>query len=221
MILAHFLRSQVTEITRNDYSDRITTDSDNFTGDDSTTAFVLTNTPDSITSVTVDGVNKYPYTDFNIDLDNKTINFLAAPGDTLAIVVNYRKGTTWIWPDMPRDDLSFSSYPRIGVQTLSEVRTQQGLGEDDSYDTVTFQIDCVTQKDLLCTINSETKSGQDVANYLSRQVVDAIKRNWRSNLSGKLFAPEIIRRDNVPFNLVENNFRKIIEVRFSGFDLGE
>lgn len=59
---------------------------DNFTGDGSTTAFTLSESPISVTSVTVAGTATTAYT-----ISDKTLTFTTAPASSAAIVVDYTK----------------------------------------------------------------------------------------------------------------------------------
>ena len=47
-------------------------------------------------------------------------------------------------------DLSTQQYPRIGVTLLTESGDIIGLGDDDTYDEITFQIDVVSKKGVYC-----------------------------------------------------------------------
>jgi len=214
-IIAHFLRANLSEITRQDCADRLSTATDSFTGDASEVEFVLDTTPDSITSITVDGITQIPYLHYNIDLDNKSIKFRDAPGNTLAIVVNSKIGSSWIYPDSPRLDLTKNSYPRIGSWVISDSSDFEELGDTaDTYDTVVMQFDILAYKDQLCTVSSETIADIDVAKYLSRQVKNAFKDNLNSELIYMVSDFQIINSIPVPFTDALNIHRRIMEIRF-------
>ncbi len=88
----------------NDYNS-LTSVTDNFTGDGSTTSFTLSTYPLSmIKTVTVDGVSKEWLTDWYIDWSDVTapkIVFEEAPPDQAAISVTYDSGTSWVrWSDV-------------------------------------------------------------------------------------------------------------------------
>lgn len=220
-ILMHFLRSKLDDVVTSDHSSRTSNDSDTFAGDGAETDFTLTNNPVCITSVTVDGTEVYPFTHFNIDLDNKQVKFLTAPADSAVIVVNYKKGTNWIYADKSRDTLSRSSYPRIEIMMLPVTGERTSVAGDETLDNVNFTITVVTQKELEHTIDGESKYGQDAVNYIGRKVKYALTKEWRLYLSGKLFNPEILGSGPVPFNPLLSNFQKVIDVKYSGFNLGE
>lgn len=221
-ILYHFLRSRLSEITRTGVANRLSIANETFNGTGSQTAFVLTNIPDSIGAVTVDAVTMYPYKDFNINLDAKTITFLTAPASgTDNVDITYKTGTSWIYPDTPRDNLTKNSYPRIAVIPITESSQQQSIAEDDTYDTISFQIDVLSYKDQECTIGGASKYDNDVSRYLARQVKKTIKSDWRLYMNTELFQPVFLSNNPIPFEPSKNVFRNMLEVNFNSFNTGE
>ncbi|KKK71871.1 hypothetical protein LCGC14_2909570, partial [marine sediment metagenome] len=222
-ILAEFFRAEVSEVTRENLVNRQTTDSQSFNGDGSTKVFTLTNNPVAINSVTVGGTVQNKYIAYAIDLDNKLITFETAPGaGSSNVVVSYEKGSNWIFPDKPRGDLDESKYPRISVIPLTQSELPLGIGVGGPYwmDGV-YQIDTVAYKGQKCIINTETKEGQDVANYLGRQAISALTRGTLNKLGLKLYTPRIITNIPLPFNEEHNIFRRMIEVELNAQDIGK
>lgn len=75
-------------------------------------------------------------------------NFLRA---TVTDVNGSRSGG-WIYPDFPLiASLGDASYPRIGVTIISESGEYLGFNDTACWETVNFQIDVVTKKDLIFT----------------------------------------------------------------------
>lgn len=75
-------------------------------------------------------------------------NFLR---NTLTDINSSRSGQ-WIYPDFPRvTSLGDASYPRVGITMLTESSNAMGMFDDTQWETVNFQIDVVTKKDLLFT----------------------------------------------------------------------
>ena len=225
LVLAHFLRNRVTELTRTGFSNRQTADSQSFNGTGSQDTFTLTNAPMCINSVTVDSVLQSPYLHYNIDLRSKQVVFTSGnlPGaGTNNVVLSYDKGSNWVYDDKPRDSLSRTSYPRIAVQQISESSTPRGASEDDTYDGVTFQIDVLAYKDLMCTdASSNIYEGAEVSYYLARDVKKMIKENWRTDLRYFMFDPRFLNFFSVPYDEDKGIYRHIIEVSFDAFDIGE
>jgi hypothetical protein len=216
-ILAHFIQSQVTDLK----GSRLSSSTETFDGTGAQTEFVVTNVIAAVTVVSVGGSTLYPYQDFQIDRDNKTITFNTAPASgTDNVSITYLYGTQWVFPDKPLDTLRAVSYPRIGVTKLTESSEPQGAYNDETYDTLTFQIDVVTYKDAELTIDTETKTNADVTMYLARQVINKIKTTWRNQLNTKLFNPILISNDPQPYNSGQNTHRRIVEYRFNAFNIG-
>ena len=222
-ILAEFFRAEVPEVTRVGLSNRQITDSQSFSGDGSTKAFTLTDTPVAINSVTVGGTIQNKHITYVIDLDNKLITFSSAPGaGTNNVVVSYEKGSTWVFPDKPRDDLSITKYPRMGVIAITQSENPMGVGTGPPLwmDGV-YQIDVVAAKGQKCLINSEVKEGQDVANHIARIAISRLADGTLSKIGLKLYTPRILSNIPVPFNEEQNVFRRLIEVQFNAQNIGK
>ena len=223
-ILVHFLRANLTDLVRYNpaFASRLTSATQQFNGTGSANEFTLTNIPDSITSVTADGVLQVPHLNYQIDLDNKKIKFNVGYipiAGTNNITVVYKHGQSWIHPDKPREELKRSSYPRIGVIPINENSEDMGMGETDTYDTFTFQIDVVAYKDQLCTIGAEYKDGPDVVQYLARQVIKYLQEN-RVDLRNKLYNPVILNNFPTPFEDDKHIVRRIIELKLEANNAG-
>lgn len=222
-ILTHFLRVSVDEITRVGVSNRHTNTTQSFNGNGATDIFTITtNYPTCINSVTVGGTLQTPYLHYDIDLDNKKIRF--KPGyiptvGTNNIVIDYDYGTNWIYPDKPRIELAKTSYPRIAVISLGENSSDAGMGETNTDEILTFQIDILAYKDQKCTIDNETKEGPDVCQYLARQVIKKIHES-RALMQYKLYNPQILNNFPIPFQEDKNIFRQVIELKLEANNAG-
>jgi len=216
-VIYNFLRARVDEVTRTGLSNRMTADTQNFSGNASDTEFTLTEQPECIVSVVVDGVTQIPYTAYNIDLDNKKIKFATAPASgTDNIVVSFKKGSNWIYPDLPRVDLSKNNFPRIGSWQISKTSGFEEVGDQsNTYDTVVFQIDVLSYKDLLCEVSGESFSGPDVTRYLARQVENAFKDYAKTDLIGVLYDFQILDNSPAPYQSPLNIFQRIMQIRFN------
>ena len=222
-IVVQFLRSNITELSRDGLSNRHSEESQSFDGDGTTDVFTLTNQPLCIKSVTVNSVLQTLYLHYDIDVDNKLIRFNAGyipTSGTGNIMVVFDTGDNWIYPDKPRSDLKKSSYPRIGVTHLTENGSDTGMGETGSYDNLNFQIDVVAYKDQVCTVGSDTIADADVAQYLARQVCIKIKRN-RALIQNKLLNPTILNNFPVPFMDDKHIVKRIVEVKYEAINAGE
>lgn len=109
----NFLRVNLT-----DSRSRITEVSQYFSGDDSTVLFTPTNTSSyqSTVYVKIDGTTQTYGDDYTVNWVTGAITFTTAPASgSNNIELKYGYGTSaMVFPDMPREDLRASSYPRVG-----------------------------------------------------------------------------------------------------------
>lgn len=126
--LVWLLRNNVT-----DPLSRGSSGSQNYTATASQSVFVITQAGvTNITSVTVDSVSKTYGTDYTISESTTTSNYTVTFNTPLsggeAVSIGYHYGGTWIYPDMPREDVQIGSYPRIGIKTLDSSMIEIDLG---------------------------------------------------------------------------------------------
>ncbi|MHA1168699.1 MAG: hypothetical protein ACTSRU_12805 [Candidatus Hodarchaeales archaeon] len=216
-MFAEFLRVNVTEIVRTGVSNRQDDDSQSFNGTGAETEFVLDNVPWAVQSVTVGGVEKKKYTDYNIDLRNKKITFVTAPvSGTNNVVVSYYKTDSWIFPGKPRKVLKKSGYPRINVINLTMGGKIDGIGSTDFWNDVRLQVDILAFHKQSCTIETEVLTDEQVCKYVGRKVIDAVLANFKTDLGNRMVSPELIRSMPMPFDEKNNVFRVMQEWKFEG-----
>jgi len=218
-IIVNFLRANLSELTRldedgNTIANRQTLRTETFDGDDSETEFVMTNNTTCFKTVSVGGTELIPYQDYQIDINNKKVTFTTAPATgTDNIEIIYYSGTSWIYPDKPRETLNKNSYPRISVVKLSGAGIFTGLENFNIYENVFFQIDILSHKDLICQIDTEEIASQRQVKYLARKVQNCFQDNWKSELIYKSREFEILNNYPVPFDENNNIFRETVEIR--------
>ena len=222
-ILTEFLRAEVAEVANTKH----TNTSESFNGTGSQDTFTLTNTKLlCINSVVVDAVTMTKYLNFDIDLDNNKIVFKSGQepgGGTNNVVIDYdynANGSTWIYPDKPRDNLTKTSYPRISVLILNNPGELMGLGETDTWHDGKVQIDILTYKGLKATISSEIKEGQDIVNYLGRQIKSKMI-GQKSKIANYLEVLGLLENHPFPYAETKNQFRKIQSYSFQGKNIGD
>lgn len=135
----------------------VTTVTEEFDGDGLDTTFVLTNTPvRNVRSVTVGGSSVSFGSDYTVNYSTATVTFTSAPGvGTDNVDIQYDYGSTdRIYPDIPRTDITVSSYPRISVQITSTRTSELALGGLN------------TISDHLISIYVYDDNGDDVDNYI-------------------------------------------------------
>lgn len=127
--LVNFIRNQDVISTT---SRGVTTTTDEFNGDTSTTQFQLTNTTvKNVRSVTVDAAAQTYGVDYTIDLVNAQINFTVAPGNgTDNVDVQYDFGTTdKIYDDYPPIHIKLNQMPRVAIDIIAGTSDLNGIGE--------------------------------------------------------------------------------------------
>ena len=81
------------------------------------------------TLLTVNSAAKYYLRDYTMNWDTGVLTWNSAlvQGDAVAFTLDWGS-TEKIYPDMPRDDLTFSSYPRVGIELTGISTVPIGLG---------------------------------------------------------------------------------------------
>jgi len=218
-IIVNFLRANLSELTRldedgNTISNRQTLRTETFDGDNLETEFVMTNNTTCFKTVSVGGSELVPYKDYQIDINNKKVTFTNAPATgTDNIEVIYYSGNNWIYPDKPRDNIGKTTYPRIGIVTLTQPNPFKGIGDYDKRVNNTFQIDVLGHKDQFCQIDSENVPAERYVKYLARKVIDTIASTTiNKHLEYKIENLNVLNNYPVPFEEDKNIFRQIIEI---------
>lgn len=80
-------------------------------------------------SLTVNSVAKYYLRDYTMNWNTGVLTWNTAliENDAVAYQIDWGSGDN-IYPDLPRDDLYFSSFPRIGIEMVSVSTEPFGLG---------------------------------------------------------------------------------------------
>lgn len=166
--LVNFIRNQdiLSIATRG-----VTTVTEEFNGDNSTTTFNLANsTSKNIRTVTVDAAAQTFGVDFTFDLVAATVTFIVAPpSGTDNVDVTYDFGPTdKIFPDFPMADKKLSDFPRIAVELISGTTAEYALNADGN----------VT--DYIATMVCYSESERQVENMVSdiRQALQDNKKNF-------------------------------------------
>jgi len=221
-IIEHFLRSIITDPNRSGLSTRVNDSTLLFSGDASATTFYLPSNLTCVKSVLVGGSRSTPFMEYNIDIRNAKINFVTPPPiGTDNISIEIQTGKNWIFADKPRSNLTRGSFPRIAVLKIAESSTPQGMSEDDTYDTLVFQIDVLAYKNMLCEFDDEVYEGAKVTAYLARKIKKDFLSYWRTNIKAKLFDPIFLNINPIPYDEGQGIFRHMIEIQMKAFNAGE
>lgn len=83
----------------------------------------------NVRSLTIDAVNKYFIKDYTINFSTGvlTLGTALSGGETISLNYDYGTGDK-IYPDMIREDLTLTSFPRIGISLVTPNTEPFGLG---------------------------------------------------------------------------------------------
>ena len=148
----------------------VTTIAETFNGDASETEFVVSNLNiKNVRTITISAVEQTFGTDYLVNYKTGTITFTTAPASGVGnISISYDYGNTdKIYGEIPRVDLTLSSYPRIGVQ-VTGTRTSEGA-LDGSVNYTDFLISVY--------IYADKSNDVDSYSYTTRQTFLTNKKN--------------------------------------------
>jgi hypothetical protein len=137
-----------------------------------------------------------------------------------------RVGTNYIFPDLPRiRDLKKNSFPRIGVEPLSETAETIGTTGEDMVNTVVLRVQIWTVKGLVCSIDASSYEGQALVDKMARDMKSWLRQNWRTdaNLKDKWFSYEITGDRQLSFDEESSmpKFGREIEIMVTSINVGE
>lgn len=195
-----FLRNNLT-----DPSSRGTAGSNVFTAGGASGNFTLSQVGvKNITSATVGGVAQAAYTDYTPNYQNAsptsnpTVTFSVVPTSGAQVIINYKYGDTWIYPDWPRTDLGLTSYPRVSADIINKRTEPFGIGGKCTLSDIMYSVTAFADKSS--TVDSiMTELGSIVtANTTTFYNFQAI---YQSNMSPLLKEPE--RHDKIVFRTMD------------------
>ena len=140
-----------------------------------------------------------------------------------------RSGKQWIFDDWPRDDLTKSSFPHIGIVTLDENGDMIGISDDTTWDTLLLQIEVLSHRDtgvLTVTVsgeavgvisNSPRLSLNQLPNAVSDVLHDAVSFGTVTSVSNDsdFTSPGSLATDEVEWSISTGN------LNFSTQDLSD
>ena len=130
----------------------------------------------AITSLTIGGVAQTKWKDYFWDWDNKKIKF--SGNTTGEVIVNYKHGTNWIYPDKPAEKINDTGFPRISVIPNAGVGTRLGQYEAPMEEVNALMIDIWVKEDFIFTDGNSFKfEGEKLAAYIARESMNKLTRN--------------------------------------------
>ena len=68
---------------------------------------------------------------------------------------------------------------------------------------------------------NQVMEGQAICDYIGRKVVKCLKTDWKTELINELYTPVQMGNNPLPFDEPLNIFRRQIDFKFTGVDLGD
>lgn len=223
-ILAEFLRAYCPEPVRQNFSLRQTQIIETFDGTGAQTVFTVGTLPlNAVVDVKIATVSQQKFAEYSFDLRAGTITFATAPpSGTDNIEITYITGSNWIFPDRPDINLSKGSYPRVSVEQIDGSQEVLGMFDDQTWDSITIQIDVWTKENLKVTFNSQTLANQDVVDLIARQIQQTLRDNWRTRLCPDVLTyPIKITQISLDYDRDRGLYRTSMRYTFKVFDAGE
>ena len=157
----------------------VTTVTEEFNGDNVEVNFTLAQAgAKNVRTVTVGGVAVAFGSGYTVAYGTSTVvTFATAPaGGTDNVDITYDYGTTGdnIYPDFPRDDITISSFPRIGFDIMFITTEDAGFGNnsvsDIDIDIITYDDKISDVEDYIDAIRSQLITDRDGFYYLKRMI---------------------------------------------------
>jgi len=188
--LCHFLRnSDIISTTIRG----VTTTSDNFVISAPTSQLTLTKSGvRNIRSVSIGGSAFWYYLfDYTVNWTTGVLTF-TTPFTGGTVNVNYDYGTSdKIFPDMPRDDLTLNSYPRVSIEFTSMNSQPLGLGATNDINNILITIYAWVPANKETSI-AGGNGGQDYITTILYNIRNSIRNNKKGFYYFKYIEPHNI-----------------------------
>ncbi len=199
---------------------RLTNNSETFSA--GATSYDLTATSGkviSITSLTIGGVAQTKWTDYKFDYQNEKIIFPSATSGE--VIVNYKQGTAWIYPDKPLVSLSDTSFPRINILDSGGTDSRLGQYNAPKEDKNAYQIDVWVKKAFIYTKDDHKYSNNALADYITLKAKKVFD-NFEGQLIPTFYnASTLTTPQDLGYDEEFQCFHKIFIVELSSIDIGE
>ena len=144
----------------------------------------------NIRTFTVNSVAQVFITDYTVNWNTGVITMVTGMTVGHAISVSFDYGSSdKIYPDMPRDDITLTSFPRVGIETTSISTQPFGLGGMTHISDVMFTVIAWVSANKDSAIASSYGGITDLAT-LMKNIRDAIRTNAKSFASFQYITPQ-------------------------------
>jgi len=172
-------------------------------GDDAETDFTI---PASKSlSITVDGTLQKYGVDYTINSAGTTISFVTAPPTgTNNVVISYKYGTTWIYPDFNKQNIQISDFPRISCNVISSSTQPNAIGGANF------------RTSLLLSITIASKTRQEINSLMNsiRERLLAQAKNYGLFVIIEPSAESAIQNSNLHDKILQRTIDFIIPYKF-------
>jgi hypothetical protein len=151
-----------------------TTTTDTYTTAGSTIQLSKTNIK-NIRSISVDAVSLTLNKDYTINWATGVIT-LVTPLVTTSTIVFDTATSEKIYPDMPRDEMTLNSYPRVGIELLNVSSRPFGLGGMSHLSDIALEIICWVPANKDNDVNSGYGGTENLTDLIS-SIRDKIRQN--------------------------------------------
>jgi len=174
----------------------------------------------SITSLTIGGISKIKWKDYYWNQQSQKV-ILPNPASG-EVIVNYKQGTGWIYPDKPHKKLSENSFPRINVLKAAGVSTRLGQYNSPMEETIGLQVDFWVKEGFIFTDHNGIKwANGKLAEYLVIKAKKALSDN-ENKLFSYGYSLRIPTSDrDLPFDEEYQTHHKLFIVEFNSLNEGE
>lgn len=188
----------------------VTTTTQKFNGNGTTTAFNLTQaTAKNVRSVVV-GVTAQTYgTQYTVSYGTTTtVTFTTAPAigtENVEIQYDYGAGDK-IFQDFPRSDLTISSFPRIGFDITTVTSADAGFGNvmvsDIDFDIIVYDDSIKDVENYLDDLRNKLITDRDSFYYMKRIIPVGVSPTLKSDMRGdKIFQKSLLLRSILNYEI--------------------
>ena len=172
-----------------------------------------------VTSLTVGGDSKKKWEDYTWDYQNQKVIFSSPTGGE--VIVNFKEGTGWIYPDKVLPSLGEDKFPRINVLDSGGTDDPLAPTQSDSIDSSAYQIDIWVKKDFVYEVDSHKYSGNPLADYLAIKAKKVFKQNEDQLIPNYYNPVALTTPQDLGYDEDFQCFHKIFIVELNSINTGE
>lgn len=199
---------------------RESTNSETFPAGETEYQLNPTGSVQTITNLTIAGIPQIKWSDYYWNQQAQKIIFSNAT--TGEVIVDYKQGTGWIYPDKPNYKLSETSFPRINVLKAAGTGSRLGQYNAPMEETIGLQVDIWVKAGFIFTDSNGIKWANDkLSEYLTIKAKKALSDN-ENKLFSYGYSLRIPTGDrDMPFDEEYQAYHKLFILEFNSINEGE